>query len=136
MRPSRTCHWNKLAQTLVQTCPFGYWKHSLTDRAVLATPALQAVTVPFDVAGEVSKSVVTGSAVGGTGFAMVVLVAYHTVGVTQLALVPKVLILGPFLSDGQPVSGRQSADEVVLVLWVDEVRSGENLIVFVSKLWI
>lgn len=122
----------KCFQALVKTRLFGYSNQSLTIRAVLPAPSLQAVTVPLRITGVVSKGVVPGPAVGGTGLAVVVLVANHTVGVTQLALVP---VLGPSLSDCQPALRRQAADEVVLVLWVNEVRiSGENLIVFVRLL--
>lgn len=102
----------------------------LTIRAVLAAPALQALAVPLGVAGEVSEGVVPGPAVGAAGLPVVVLVADHTVGVTELALVPNVHILGPFLSDGQPASGRQSVHKVVLLLWVNKGRTVENLIMF------
>lgn len=96
--------------------------NKLTLSAVLAPPALQALAVPLVVAGEVSEGVVAGPAVGGARLAVVELVAHHVVGVTQLALVAKVHVLGPFLTHGQPAAGRQPADEVVLVLWVKRGR--------------
>lgn len=84
--------------------------------------------VPLVVAGVVAEGVVAGSAVGGAGLAVVVLVTHHVVGVAQLALVAKVHVLGPLLADGQPAAGRQTADEVVLVLWRNKGSSLEELL--------
>lgn len=98
----------------------------LTVRAVLAPPALQAAAAPVVIAGVVAKGVVAGPAVGGAGLTVVVLSAHYVVGVTQLALVAKVHVLGPLLPDGQPAAGRQPADEVVLVLWVNEGGDGDS----------
>lgn len=95
---------------------------TLTVGAVLAPPALLTVAVPLVVAGEVSEGVVAGPAVGGAGLAVVVFIAQYVVGVTQLALVAEVHVLGPFLPDCQPAAGRQPADEVVLVVWRKEGR--------------
>lgn len=99
---------------------------TLTVRAVLVPPALLAAAVPFVVAGVVAEGVVAGPAVGGAGLTVVVLVAHHMVGVAELALVAKMHVLGPFLPDSQAAAGRQPADEVVLVLCMNEGRDGEN----------
>lgn len=99
----------------------------LTVTAVFSLPALQAVAVPVVVAGEVSPGVVTGSAVSGALFAVVVLIAHDVVGVTQLALVGGVDVLGPLVPDRQFAAGGQTADEVVLVLCMNEQRGGERL---------
>lgn len=94
-------------------------------RAVIATPALQAVAVPLCVTGEVAEDVVAGLAEGGAGGAIVVFVAHGAVGVTELTLVAEVLVLGPVLSHGEPAARGQSTDKVVLVLWMNERKSGE-----------
>lgn len=104
---------------------------TLTLSAVLATPALLAAAVPVVVAGVVAEGVVTGPAVGGAGLTMVVLVTHHMVGVAQLTLVAKVHVLGPFLPDSQTAAGCQPADEVVLVLWMNEGRNKEDFILCV-----
>lgn len=78
------------------------------------------MAVPLVVAGVVAEGVVAGPAVGGAGLAVVILVAHHVVGVAQLALVAGVHVLGPFVPNGQPTTLRQPADQVVLVLWMNE----------------
>jgi len=93
---------------------------ALTVRAVLALPALQAVTFPLAVAVVVAEGVVAGPAVAGAGLSVVVLAAHHVVGVTQLALVAKVHVLGPFIPNCQLPAGRHPTDEVVLVLWMNK----------------
>lgn len=98
----------------------------LTLNAVFSLPALQAVALPVIVAGEVSPGVVSGPAVGGAGLSVVVLITHDVVGVAQLALVAKVNVLGPFLPHRQLAAGRQPADEVVLVPWMNEQR-GERV---------
>lgn len=99
----------------------------LTVAAVFALPAPEAAPIPVIVTGEVAEGVVAGAAVGGAGLAVVVLVAHHMVGITKLTLVAGVHVLGPSLPDGQPAAGRQPADEVVLVLWMNEGRGDDEL---------
>lgn len=88
----------------------------LTLRAVVSLPALQAEAVALLVAGVVAQGVVPWSAVVRASFPKVVLVAEDVVGVTQLALLPKVHVLGPVLPDGESPLGRQTTHEVVLVV--------------------
>lgn len=88
----------------------------LTLRAVVSLPALQAESVALLVAGVVTKRVVSGSAVVRASLPEVVLVAEDVVGITQLALLAKVHVLRPVLADCQSPLGRQTADEVVLVV--------------------
>lgn len=89
----------------------------LTVRAVLAPPALQAESVPVSVTGVVAEGVVAEAAVGGAVLAVVELAADHVVGEPELALVPRVDVLGPLVVNGQLAARGQAADEVVLVLW-------------------
>lgn len=98
---------------------------TLTDGAVLAAPSVQAAAAPPLVAGVVAEGVVARPAVGGARLSVVVLVAQHVVRVAELALVPKVHVLGPLISDGEPAPRRQAADQIVLVLCED----GEDLMI-------
>lgn len=98
-------------QTRVKTSTW-----TLTDRAVLARPALHALAVAVGVAGVVTQVEVPGPAEGGAGLAVVVLAAHHVVGEAQLALVAKVDVLRPVLAHRQLAVRRQPADQVVLVL--------------------
>lgn len=88
----------------------------LTLRAVVSLPALQAYAVSLLVAGVVAQCVVPRSAVVSAAVSKVVVVAEDVVGVPQLALLAKVHVLGPVLTDGKSPPGRQTAHEVVLVV--------------------
>lgn len=92
----------------------------LTLRAVVSLPALQTDAVPLLVAGVVAQRVIPWSAVVGAPVPKVVLVAEDVVGVTQLTLLPEVHVLGPVLPNGEPPLGRQTTDQVVLVVWRGE----------------
>lgn len=63
-----------------------------------------------------AQRVVPGAAVVRAPLPEVVLVAEDVVGVTQLALLAEVHVLGPVLADRQPPLGGQTADQVVLVV--------------------
>lgn len=82
---------------------------SLTFRAVVSLPAFEADAVALFVAGVVAQRVVPGPAVVSAAVSEVVLVTEHVVGVTQLALLTEVHVLGPVLSDGQSPPGSQAA---------------------------
>lgn len=88
----------------------------LTLRAVVSLPALQTDAVALLVTSVVTQRVVPGSAVVRASVPEVVLVAEDVVGITQLALLAKVHVLGPVLADGESPLGRQATDEVVLVV--------------------
>lgn len=78
----------------------------LTLRAVASLPALQTDAVALLIAGVVAQRVVSRPAVVCAAVAEVVLVAEDVVGVAQLALLPKMHVLGPVLSDGKSSPGR------------------------------
>lgn len=88
----------------------------LTLRAVVSLPALQTDAVALLVTGVVTQRVVSRSAVVRASVPKVVLVTEDVVGITQLALLAKMHVLGPVLSDGESPLGRQTTDEVVLVV--------------------
>lgn len=88
----------------------------LTLRAVVSLPALQTDAVALLVTRVVAQRVVPGPAVVRASVAKVVVVAEDVVGITQLALLAEMHVLGPVLADGESPLGRQAADEVVLVV--------------------
>lgn len=88
----------------------------LTLRAVVSLPALQTDAVALLVTGVVTQRVVSWSAVVRASVPRVELVAEDVVGITQLALLAKMHVLGPVLADGESPLGRQTTDEVVLVV--------------------
>lgn len=89
---------------------------TLTLRAVVSFPALQADAVALLVAGVVAQRVIPRPAVVSAAVSKVVLVTEDVVGVAQLALFSKVHVLRPVFSNGKSPSGRQTAHEVVLVV--------------------
>lgn len=99
---------------------------TLTIRAVLSAPSIQAATFPLLVAGVVAEGVIAGPTVGGAGLAVVVLITHHVVRVAQLTLVTKVDVLGPLLSYSEVTACGQATDEVVLVFW-----KGSGCLVFI-----
>lgn len=98
----------------------GPWSWTLTLRTVVSLPALQTDAIALLVAGVVTQGVVSGPAVFRTAVSEVVLVAENVVGVAQLALLSEVHILRPVFSDGKSSPGRQTAHQVVLVVWGGE----------------
>lgn len=89
---------------------------SLTLRAVVSLPALQTDAVALLITGVVAQRVVSWSAVVRASVPKVKLVTEDVIGVTQLALLAKVHILGPVLTDGESPLGRQTTHKVVLVV--------------------
>lgn len=100
----------------IPNCTFTILLLTLTLRAVVSLPALQADAVAVLVTGVVTQRVVSWSAVVRASVAKVVLVTEDVIGVTQLALLSKVHVLGPVLADGEPPLGRQATHKVVLVV--------------------
>ena len=92
----------------------------LTFRAVVSLPAVQADAVSLLVAGVVSQRVVPRPAVVSAAVSEVILVTEDVVRVPELALLPKVHVLGPVLPDGQPPPGGQAAHQVVLVVCTEK----------------
>lgn len=89
---------------------------SLTLRAVVSLPALQTDAVALLITGVVTQRVVSWSAVVRASVPEVKLVTEDVIGVTQLALLAKVHILGPVLTDGESPLSRQTTHKVVLVV--------------------
>lgn len=87
-----------------------------TLRAVVSLPALQTNSVALLITGVVTQRVVSWSAVFRASVPKVVLVTEDMVGITQLALLAKMHVLGPVLADGESPLGRQTTDEIVLVV--------------------
>lgn len=89
---------------------------SLTLRAVVSLPALQTDAVALLITGVVAQRVVSWSAIVRASVPKVKLVTEDVIGVTQLALLAEVHILGPVLTDGESPLGRQTTHKVVLVV--------------------
>lgn len=73
-----------------------------------------------------AEEVVAGPAEGSAGLPVVVLAAHDVEGVAELDLGADVLALGPGRPHRQLLARGLPADQLVLVLWLETRRDGEN----------
>lgn len=94
------------------------WFYILTFCAVLALPSGVADDLSALPAGEMAKSVVSGSAENRAAFPVIVLITDEPVRKLELGSARAVQVLSPVLSDRQVSLRRHGADDALRVFYL------------------